>query len=68
MNGDSSYNGQMAHKMKVYKEAGIDGIFLLDSTMRGPWQEMIVERIEQVLEGKLKQIQRRWASPTSVCH
>ena len=68
MNGDSSYNGQMAHKMKVYKKVGIDGIYLLDSTMRGPWQEMIVERIEQVLEGKLKQIQRRRANLTSVCH
>ena len=58
MNGDSSYNGQMAHKIKVYGEAGIDGIFLLDSTIRGPWQEMIVERIEQTLEGKLRKIQR----------
>ena len=68
MHGDSLYNGQMAHKMKVYKEAGIDGIYLLDSTMRGPWQEMIVERIEQVLEGKLKQIQRRRINLTSACH
>ena len=58
MNGNCSYNDQMAHKMKVYKEAGIDGIYLVDSTMRGPWQDMIIERIEQVLEGKLKKIQR----------
>ena len=58
MNGDSSYNGQMAHKMKVYKEVGINGIYLTESTMRGPWQEMIVERIEQTLEGKLRKIQR----------
>ena len=58
MNGNSSYNEQMAHKMKAYQEAGIDGIYLVDSTMRGPWQEMIIERIEQVLEGKLRKIQR----------
>lgn len=58
MNGNSSYNEQMAHKMKAYKKAGIDGIYLVDSTMRGSWQEMIVERIEQVLEGKLRKIQR----------
>ena len=31
MNGDSSYNDQMARKMKVYKEAGIDGIYLMES-------------------------------------
>jgi hypothetical protein len=58
MNGDSSYNEQMAHKMKAYQEAGINGIYLTESTMRGPWQEMIVERIEQTLEGKLRKIQR----------
>ncbi|HDY86794.1 MAG TPA: hypothetical protein ENH82_01615 [bacterium] len=58
MNGNSSYNEQMAHKMKVYQEAGINGIYLTESTMRGPWQEMVVERIEQTLEGKLRKIQR----------
>ena len=58
MNGNSSYNEQMAHKMKVYQEAGINGIYLTESTMRGPWQEMVIERIEQTLEGKLRKIQR----------
>ena len=58
MNGDSSYNEQMAHKMKVYQDAGINGIYLTESTMRGPWQEMVIERIEQTLEGKLRKIQR----------
>ncbi len=58
MNGNSSYDEQMAHKMKVYQEAEINGIYLTESTMRGPWQEMIIERIEQTLEGKLRKIQR----------
>ena len=58
MNGDSSYNQQMAHKMEVYIEAGINGIYLTESTMKGPWQEMVIERIEQTLEGKLRKIQR----------
>ena len=58
MNGNSSYNDQMAHKIKTYKEAGIEGIFLVDSTMRGEWQGVIVERIEQVLEGKLRRIRQ----------
>jgi len=59
MNGDSSYNQQMAHKMKVYQDVGIDGIYLTELSLRGPWQEMVVERIEQSLEGKLRKIQRR---------
>ena len=58
MNGNSSYNDQMAHKIKVYEEAGINGIYLANSAMRGPWQETIIERIEQVLKGKLRKIQR----------
>jgi hypothetical protein len=57
MNGNSSYNDQMAHKMKVYREAGINGIYLTESTLRGPWQERIIERIEQTLEGQLRKIQ-----------
>ena len=58
MNGNSSYNDQMAHKMKAYNQAGINGIYLLESTMRGNWQAMVIERIEQTLEGKLRKIQR----------
>ena len=68
MNGNSSYNDQMAHKIKVYKEAGIDGIYLVDSTMRGEWQGMVIERIEQVLEGKLRRIQRHKADLTLESH
>ena len=52
----------MAYKIKAYNDAGIDGIYLVESTMRGPWQEMITERIEQVLEGKLKKIQQHKAN------
>ena len=58
MNGNNAYNEQMAHKMKVYQEAGINGIYLTESTMRGPWQDMVIERIEQTFEGKLRKIQR----------
>lgn len=62
MNGNSSYNGQMAHKMEAYRKAGIDGIYLLESSLRGPWQELLTERIEQVLEGRLRKIQRARAN------
>ena len=62
VNGNSSYNDQVAHKIRAYKEAGIEGIFLVDSTMKGEWQGMIIERIEQVLEGKLRRIQRHRAN------
>jgi hypothetical protein len=64
MNGNSNYNDQMAHKMKVYKDAGIDGIYLMESSLRGPWQELITERIEQVQEGRLRKIQHQKTKAT----
>jgi hypothetical protein len=64
MNGNSNYNDQMAHKMGVYKDAGIDGIYLMESSLRGPWQELITERIEQVQEGRLRKIQHQKTKAT----
>ena len=64
MNGDAAYNEQIAHKIFTYKEAGIDGIYLLESSLSGNWQEQIIGRIEQSLEGKLHKI----ASHRSGCY
>jgi hypothetical protein len=58
MNGDGSYNEQMAQKMKVHQEAGIDGVCLTELSLRGLWEEMFVERIEQILEGELRETRR----------
>lgn len=64
MNGSTSYNENMAYKIRTYKEAGIDGIYLLPSSLSGDWQEMITRRIEQVLEGKLRKVQRHRINST----
>ncbi|MFA6186362.1 MAG: hypothetical protein WC770_04000 [Phycisphaerae bacterium] len=64
MNGNTAYNEQIAHKIFTYKEAGVDGIYLLESSLSGNWQEQIVDRIEQSLEGKLRKI----ASHRSGCY
>jgi hypothetical protein len=58
MMGNKGYGEQMRHKLKAYNDAGIDGIYLIESTMKGPWRELIIERIEQALEEKLSKIQR----------
>ena len=56
MSGDPAYNQQMAHKIFAYEEAGIGGIYLTESPFSGDWQRWIVDRIEQMLEGKLRRI------------
>jgi hypothetical protein len=50
--GDHAYDRQMEHKMQVYKQAGIEGIYLVESSFSGDWQEQIFERIKDSLERK----------------
>ena len=56
MTGDAAYNEGVAHKIRAYQEAGIDGIYILESSFSGDWEEGIPARIEQSLEGKLSKI------------
>jgi hypothetical protein len=56
MNGDAAYNDQIAHKILTYQAAGIDGIYMLESSFDGDWQGQITERIEQVQSDKLQKI------------
>jgi hypothetical protein len=64
MNGNTAYDEQIAHKIFTYKKAGVDGIYLLESSLSGNWQDQILGRIEQSLEGKLRKI----ASHRSSCY
>ena len=59
VNGNAGYDEQTIHKIETYKNAGIEGIYMLESSFLGNWQEQILERIEQSLEGKLHAIQSK---------
>ena len=59
MNGNAGYDEQTIHKIETYKKAGIEGIYMLESSFLGNWQEQILERIEQSLEDKLHTIQSK---------
>ena len=37
MSSNPAYDQQMAHKIFTYKEAGIDGIYLTESSFSGDW-------------------------------
>ena len=56
MNGNPAYDEQMAHKIATYKQEGIPGIYLVESSFDGDWQGHILNRIEKDLSGKLRQI------------
>ncbi len=56
MNGNRAYDEQTLNKIITYKQAGIDGIYLMESSFLGNWQEQILDRIEGSLEDKLREI------------
>ena len=56
MNGRQGYDQQMQHKIATYKDAGIDGMYLVESSFEGDWQKWILNRIHKNIEGKLGRI------------
>jgi len=53
MNGDSGYRKQAEHKMQVYRQNGIEGVFLTEESFPGDWPAKIIGQIEGVLQGRL---------------
>jgi hypothetical protein len=59
VNGNSNYDEQARHKIQVYKEEGIDGLFLTRDSLRGDWPGRIVGQIEDILKGRLDRFHNR---------
>ncbi|HSW00407.1 MAG TPA: hypothetical protein VLI39_09565 [Sedimentisphaerales bacterium] len=53
MNDDSGYRKRSEHKMQVYRENGIEGVFLTEESFRGDWPTRIIGQIEGILQGRL---------------
>jgi hypothetical protein len=53
MNGDSGYRKRAEHKMEVYRETGIEGVFLAEESFKGDWPARIIGQIEGILQGRL---------------
>jgi hypothetical protein len=53
VNGEKRYDEQTRHKLDVYRESGIDGLFLNRDSLRGDWPGNILGRIDSILEGRL---------------
>ena len=59
VNGDSGYNARTRHKMEVYKNTGIEGVFLTEETLRGDWPTKIMSQIEDILKKRLDKFYQR---------
>ena len=53
VNGNSGYDERTRHKMEVYKQAGIEGLFLKKDSLAGDWPNKIMAQIEAILKGRL---------------
>lgn len=54
VNGDPSYTEQMEHKLDVYRQAGIEGLFLNRDSLRGDWPQNILGKIDSTLEQRVR--------------
>jgi len=53
MNDDPGYRKRAEHKMQVYRENRIEGVFLTEESFRGDWPARIMGQIEGILQGRL---------------
>ena len=63
MVGSPGYDEQVRHKLAVYREAGIEGIFLTRESLRGYWPDQLLQQIEDRLETKLAHFRSGRARP-----
>lgn len=59
INGNSGYSQQKEHKIDVYKNAGIEGLFLTRDSLRGDWPDKIIGQIESTLKNRLERFYKR---------
>jgi hypothetical protein len=53
MVGDAGCDQRAGHKIKVYHQTGIDGLFLTRDSLRGDWPARILGEIEGILQARL---------------
>jgi len=59
VNGDAAYDERTKHKIEVYRETGIEGLFLTRDSFKGDWPAKIISQIEGILKGRLEKLYNR---------
>ena len=53
VNGKPEYDRQREHKIELYREAGIDGLFLDRDSFKGDWPCKILSQIDGILKRRM---------------
>ena len=63
MNDDPGYRRRAEHKMQVYRETGIEGVFLTEESLRGDWPAKVVGQIEGILRERMDRFYKSRRKP-----
>jgi hypothetical protein len=58
MNDDPGYRKRAEHKMQVYRETGIEEVFLTEESLQGDWPRKVVGQIEGILRLRMDRLYR----------
>lgn len=59
INGSQDYDERTKHKLEVYRQNGIEGLFLTRNSFKGDWPTRIIGQIEAILENRLDRFYNR---------
>lgn len=59
LHGDADYDRRTEHKLQVYRNTGIDALFLTEATLIREWPKGIITGIEDMLEQRLRRFHDR---------
>ena len=59
VNGDSGYDERTKHKTHVYRDNGIEGLFLTEKSFKGDWPTRIISQVEDILKRRIQRFYNR---------
>ena len=54
VNGKPRYDEQVKHKMVLYRQSGMEGLFLNRDSLRGDWPTRILGQMEDILQKRVE--------------
>lgn len=59
VHGDDNYDRRTEHRLQVYRNTGIDALFLTEATLTRQWPTGVISRIEDTLRQRLRRFHDR---------
>ena len=60
VNGNARYDDQVRHKMAIYQQSGIQGLYLNRDSLRGDWPTRILGEMEDILQSRVERFRNQY--------